>query len=147
MKKYINLFSKIIDEDNFRNAYINAITGKRHYKEVIEIEKNRDEYLKNLRQEVINETYEVSDYEIFERYSGGKLRTISKLPMRDRIVQHAIMRIIEPLFRETFILDTYSSIKGRGMHNALKRVKKAINTDKQLYYLKLDIKKCYPSLD
>lgn len=67
--------------------------------------------------------------------------------MRDRIVQHAIMIHIEPIFRETFIIDTYSSIKERGIHRCLKRVKKAVKSGEYKYCLKLDIHKCYPSLD
>jgi retron-type reverse transcriptase len=67
--------------------------------------------------------------------------------MKDRIVQHAIMIYIEPIFRSNFIVDTFSSIKGRGIHRGLKRVKHAIRKSGYNYCLKLDIKKCYPSLD
>ena len=57
------------------------------------------------------------------------------------------MIYIEPIFRESFIIDTYSSIKGRGIHKCLKRVKKAVRHEEYKYCLKLDIHKCYPSLD
>ena len=67
--------------------------------------------------------------------------------MKDRIIQHAIMIYLEPIFRETFILDTFSSIKTRGIHLGLKRVKHYINHCDDDYILKLDIHKCYPSLD
>lgn len=67
--------------------------------------------------------------------------------MRDRIVQHALMNIIEPIFRETFIVDTYSSIKYKGTHYGLHRLKQTLKSGKYKYYIKLDIHKCYPSLD
>ena len=67
--------------------------------------------------------------------------------MRDRIVQHAIMIYLEPIFRENFIQDTYSSIKTRGIHLGLSRVKKALRKHNYTYYLQLDIHKCYPSID
>lgn len=54
---------------------------------------------------------------------------------------------LEPIFRESFILDTYSSIKGRGIHRCLRRVKRAVKNLEYIYCLKLDIHKCYPSLD
>ena len=54
---------------------------------------------------------------------------------------------IEPIFRNSFIVDTFSSIKGRGLHGALKRVKRAVRESGYKYYMKLDIRKCYPSLD
>ena len=148
MKKYGNLWNKIITIENFRLAYKNATKGKKHYKEVQEIEAyGVDKYLDKLLLEVKEKRYKVSKYEIFHRITGGKDREIYKLPMRDRIVQHAIMIYIEPIFRETFIVDTYSSIKGRGIHKCLKRVKRDVKDSRYKYCLKLDIHKCYPSLD
>lgn len=149
MKCYYDLWSKITTRENFELAYKRATKGKKYYKEVKCIErKGWRRYVNNLRKEVINKTYKVSDYNIFNLFTGGKWREIYKLPMKDRIVQHAIMNYLEPVFRETFILDTFASIKGRGIHLGLKRVKKALKRNpKYKYYLKLDIHKCYPSLD
>lgn len=147
MKLYNNLFDTICTYENIKIAYSNAIKGKKHYKEVKQIETCREEYLQNLLNEIKNETYEVSPYEEFSRYTGGKVREIAKLPMKDRIVQHLLMLYLEPIFRENFIIDTYASIKGRGIHIGLKRVKKALKKYKYKYYLKLDIRKCYQSLD
>jgi Reverse transcriptase (RNA-dependent DNA polymerase). len=147
MKTYSNLFNKICTIENFREAYLNAIKGKMHYREVIEIEKDRDTYLANLLEEVRSKRYKVSEYIIFNLFTGHKMREIFKLPMRDRIVQHAIMIHCEPIFRETFILDTYASTKTRGIHLGLQRVKKSLKKHHYKYCLKLDIHKCYPSLD
>lgn len=147
MKRYKNLFSKICTFENFRGAYYDAIKNKEHYTEVKIINKDPDTFLKNLLKEVSSGSYKVSNYTVFNLWSGHKWREIRKLPMRDRIVQHAIMRIIEPIFRETFILDTYSSIKYRGVHLGLTRIKKYLKKNNDNYFLKLDIKKCYPSLD
>lgn len=148
MKRYNNLWPKICTMQNFREAYYNATKGKKHYTEVKEIEAyGVEKYLEELLEEVISKRYKVSEYIIFKRVTGGKEREIYKLPMKDRIIQHAIMIHIEPIFRENFIIDTYSSIKGRGIHNCLKRVKRAVKQKDVAYCLKLDIHKCYPSLD
>lgn len=148
MKVYKNLFEKICTKQTFWEAYINATAGKHWYKEVKEIEAyGVDKYLDELLQEVKEKRYKVSDYINFKLWSGHKWRDISKLPMKDRIVQHAIMIYLEPIFRENFIIDTYSSIKGRGIHLALKRVKRALREEHYEYQLSMDIKKCYPSLD
>lgn len=148
MKVYKHLFDKICTIENFREAYINATKGKHWYQEVKEIEAyGVDKYLEELLEEVKEKEYKVSDYINFKLWSGHKWRDISKLPMKDRIVQHAIMIYLEPIFRETFIIDTYSSIKGRGIHLALKRVKRALRQGGYTYQLSMDIKKCYPSLD
>lgn len=58
------------------------------------------------------------------------------------------MNYIEPIFRKSFIVDTFSSIKGRGIHRGLKRLRKALkDVDNTKYCLKLDIKKFYPSIN
>lgn len=147
MKTYSNLFEKICDINNFRQAYFNAIKGKKWYKEVIEIEKDRENYIRTLAEEVRTKQYRVSQYTVFKLWSGGKYRDIYKLPMRDRIVQHAIMIYCEPIFRESFIQDTFSSIKGRGIHRGLQRVKRAVRDEGYNYVLQLDIYHCYPSID
>ena len=148
MKIYKHLWQEIITLENFKLAYKNAVKGKKHYKEVKMIERyGVNRYLRKLLREVKSKKYTVSDYIVFTMFTGEKYREIYKLPMKDRIVQHAIMTIIEPLFRETFIVDTYSSIKFRGIHPGLKRVKRALRRGNYKYYLKLDIHKCYPSLD
>lgn len=148
MKRYNNLWDKICNKENFLDAYKSAIKGKGFYTDVKRIERiGRKKYLNYLLEQVKNGEYEVSRYKVYNKYTGGKLREIWKLPMKDRIVQHAIMRIIEPIFRENFIVDTFSSIKGRGIHTGLKRVKKALKVNDYKYCLTLDVKKCYPSLD
>lgn len=148
MKKYNHLWEKICTIDNFKQAYKNAIKGKKYYTEVKQIEAyGVDKYLEELLEEVVQNKYKVSEYTVFKRVTGGKEREIFKLPMKDRIIQHAVMIHIEPIFRESFILDTYSSIKGRGIHKCLKRVKRSVKQPGYKYCLKLDIHKCYPSLD
>lgn len=148
MKTYNNLFNKICTEENFYKAYKNAVKGKSYYKEVKNIKKiGVKKYINNLREEVFNKKYKVSKYTIFNKYTGHKWREIYRLPMKDRIVQHAIMLYLEPIFRKTFILDTYSSIKTRGLHLGLKRVKQCLRKYNYKYCLKLDIHKCYPSID
>lgn len=65
MKTYNNLFDKICEDSNFIEAYFNAIKGKKHYKEVKEIEKDRENYLKSLAEEVRSKRYRVSKYTVF----------------------------------------------------------------------------------
>ena len=87
MKRYNNLWDKICTLDNFKQAYKNAIKGKKHYKEVQYIEQyGPDKYLSELLEEVKENRYCVSKYEIFTKLTGGKEREIWKLPMKDRIV-------------------------------------------------------------
>ena len=50
-----------------------------------------------------------------------KTRKISKSDFRDRIVHHALLRVIEPIFDKTFIYDSCANRKGKGNLFAIKR--------------------------
>ena len=148
MKRYGHLYEKITDIENLKTAHINARKGKTFYKEVKMVDKNPEYYAKEISNMLINKTYKVSDYEVFERIDKGKKRQISKLPYYpDRIVQWAILQQINFIFEKSFIYDTYSSIPGRGMHFGLKRVKNAMKDKYNTKYcLKIDVKKYYPHI-
>lgn len=148
MKRYNNLFNKIVDIDNLYDAYRKAKRNKSHRRDVIMFEQNRDELLKQLQQKLINGGYRTSKYHTFTIYEP-KERLIYRLPFYpDRIVHHAIMNILEPIWVSVFINNTYSCIKKRGIHKALKDVRAAMK-DRQntKYCLKLDVKKFYPSIN
>ncbi|MDD2496198.1 MAG: RNA-directed DNA polymerase, partial [Tissierellia bacterium] len=150
MKRYGNLYEKIYDIENLKLAHKNAKKGKGWYKEVKEVDDGIDYYLLKLQKMLINKTYKTSEYEIFLKNDGIKRREIYKLPyFPDRICQWAILQIIEPYLTRTFTHDTYSAIPNRGIHLALQKIKKDIylNSDKDLYCLKIDARKYYPSIN
>ena len=149
MKRYGNIFDKVIEMENLRLAHKKAKKGKGHYREVKMVNKNVDYYLKEIQQSLINKTYTTSEYEVYTIRDSGKEREIHKLPYYpDRIVQWALMLQIEPIFIKTFIYDTYAAIPNRGMHLALKRLHKSMkDREGTQYCLKFDIKKFFPSID
>jgi RNA-directed DNA polymerase len=88
MKRIDNLFDKICDMDNLKLAHKNARKGKGWYKEVKEVDKNPERYLKELQDSFLNHTYHTSEYEVFYKQEGEKRRKIYKLPyFPDRIAQ------------------------------------------------------------
>lgn len=149
MKRYNNLYRKIYDYENLYKAYKNSRKNKTFYKEVKEVDKNPDKYLLELQQSLINKTYKTSEYKTFVKHEKTKDRTIYKLPyFPDRVCQWAILQIIEPIFTETFISSTHASLKGKGIHSALKETSKFLLDKKGTKYcLKLDVRKFFPSVD
>lgn len=147
MKRIGNLYQSIITTSNLLVASRKAQRGKRHYTEVQEWNKNLWYNIYELQKELINKTYEVSDYFIFTIHEP-KERIISKLPFRDRVVHHAIINILEPIFQKSFISQTYSCIKSRGVHKCLRDLNKALEErEATKYCLKMDVAKFYPSVD
>lgn len=150
MKRYGNLYEKITSVDNIRAAHRHARRGKSWYEEVREIDANPDKYLPELSEMLINRTFQTSEYEVFDRFESGKLRTIYKLPYYpDRVTQWALIQVIEPYLMRTFTADTYSALPGRGIHSALNKLKKAMKNDPDgtKYCLKLDIRHYYQSIN
>ena len=110
--------------------------------------KNRQQNILQLHHLLTAQKFVTSPYKTFTIYEP-KERVIFSLPyFPDRIVHHAAMVFLEPIFTSVFTADTYSSIKGKGIHAAANAVKKALNDEANtIYCLKLDIKKFYPSID
>jgi len=129
-------------------ADIIARKGKAKQYGVIVHDRNREQNILSLHQSLINKTYKTSAYSTFKIYEP-KEREIFRLPYYpDRIVHHAVMLVMEPIFVSTFTTDTYSCIKGKGIHAAANAVRKALMDESGTKYcLKLDIKKFYPSVD
>ena len=144
------LWEAICDMENLKLAHQNAKKGKGWYAEVKMVDENPEYYLKLLQEMLLNHTYRTSEYTTFIKQDSGKERVIYKLPyFPDRICQWAILQVIEPILIRNFTDDTYSAIPGRGIHQAFTRIKKAVQNDVPgtQYYLKLDAKKYYPSIN
>lgn len=147
MKRIGNLYTKIYDLDNLYLAYSKAKTGKSKSKGVIQFESDLDNNILRIQKELIEQKYITSEYNVFT-IRDPKERTIYSLPFRDRVVQHAIMNIIESLWTSVFISQSYSSIKGKGIHGAWEHIRRDMKNRKQTQYcLKMDITKFYPSID
>jgi RNA-directed DNA polymerase len=149
MKRIGNLYPEFRSEQNIRLAIMNARKGKKHYREVKKIDANLDYFVLDLKKMLENREFKTSNYEIFTRKSGGKVREIFKLPYYpDRIVHHCIIQVIQQTWMDLLIRDTFSTIPGRGIHDGVNRIKAAMK-DKEgtKYCLKLDIKKYYPNIN
>lgn len=145
MKRFGRLWNKFISKSNFDLAWLKTAYGRRHRDDVQKFEKNLIVNLEEVRQEVISGTYKTSKYSTVHLNEKGKHRKIYILPLKDRIVHHAINNIIEDIFVKSFINDTYGCIKDRGPLKGSYKLRKLIM--KFDYCLKTDIKKFYPSID
>jgi len=147
MKRINNLFDKVVTKDNLMLAYHKARKGKSGQYGVRIFEKNVERNIDQLYNELITGTYKTSEYSVFKIYDP-KEREIFRLPFRDRVVHHAIMNLLEPIWISVFVHHTYSCIKGRGIHAVLKDLKHDLkDAEGTKYCLKLDIRKFYPTID
>lgn len=148
MKRIGERYAEICSWENIESAHKEAKRGKTSYKEVKWVEANLHSCLARVKWLLENEEYNVSKYTIINRREGGKMRTIHKLPyFPDRIIHHAVLRVLGGDLRKSYIRDTFQSIPNRGTSDARKRVRKFIQKNSPKFYLQLDLKKYYPSVD
>lgn len=147
MKRVGNIYQSIICIENLQKADEIAQKGKANQYGVKVHNSKKEENILKLHQMLNNKTYQTSTYDIFKVYEP-KEREVYRLPyFPDRITHHAIMNILEPIFVSTFTKDTYSCIKGRGIHKCSFELRKALKDSEYQYCLKMDIKKFYPNID
>ena len=148
MKRYSNLYEKIIDIENLRLADAKARRGKAASFGIKYFDRNRESNFSDLHKMLLEKGFKNSKYKVFTVYEPKK-REIYQLPyFPDRIMHHAIMNVLEPIWCSLFISQTYSCIKGRGIHKGMKDVKAALrHRNDTKYCLKIDISKYYMSID
>ena len=149
MKRYNNLWEKVISVENLRLADERARRGKQNTYGVKQHDKTREANIQSLHSALKSKTFKTSTYSVFTIYEP-KERLIFRLPYYpDRIVHHAIMNVLEPIWTRTFTHNTYSCIKGRGIEGCARQISKIIRKfgGCQLYCLKIDIRKYYPSIN
>ncbi|MCX6722056.1 MAG: reverse transcriptase/maturase family protein [Candidatus Staskawiczbacteria bacterium] len=104
-----------------------------------------------LHEDLKNHIYKHGRYECFN-VSDPKPRIIHKASVRDRLLHHAVYRILYPFFDKTFISDSFSCRDNKGTHQAISRFRKfayivSKNNTKTCWVLKCDIKKFFASID
>mgnify|MGYP001562315763 CR=1 FL=1 len=146
-----NKYHYIISVDNLLDAWKEFLRGKRSRKDVQEFELNLMENILALHYDLANKTYKHSAYHAFN-ISDPKPRNINKASVRDRLLHHAVYRVLYPFFDKTFIADSYSCRLKKGTHKAINRFRAfayqvSHNHTRTVWVLKCDIKKFFASID
>lgn len=147
MKRIGNLFDQCFNIDNLYEAYKDARKKKRHKESVIEFEKSIGSHIESLYTSLYDGNYAPLPYVKFVVHEP-KERTIYAPAFRDVVVQHAIYRVIYPIFDVTFISQSHGCRKNHGAHSASKYAQWAMNQcGDDEYLLQLDIRKFFYSIN
>ena len=150
MKTIKNLIGKICTFPNAIKAYMKARKCKRLRPEVLEFEQNREDNLQKAIDAIQSGEYTPGKYRIFKVWEP-KERIIMALPFFDRVIQHMIVNIIEPIFEKRFIFHSYACRKGKGAHEASDTLSKwlyelEVVQGKKIYAIKGDIHHYFQSV-
>lgn len=144
-------YEEIISLENLFLAWNKFKKGKKNKLDVQRFNLFLEDNVFKLYYQLINKTYRHSNYVSFY-INDPKLRHIHKASVKDRVLHHAVFRILYPIFDKLFIFDSYSCRLNKGTHRAVNRLnyfarKVGKNNTKTIYILKLDIKRFFDSID
>lgn len=151
MKTYSDIFQQIVLTENLFLSWDEFKKDKQKKKDVLAFEWELEKRILELYRDLKYHTYRHDVYTAF-MISDPKQRNIHKAIVRDRIVHHAIYRVLYPIFDKRFISDSYSCRLGKGTHKAVKRLESFVrkvsrNYTKPCFALKCDIKKFFDTID
>jgi retron-type reverse transcriptase len=76
-----------------------------------------------------------------------KTRKISASDFRDRVVHHALVNVVGPIFESRFIFDSWANRKGKGTHKAVLRCESFMRKVPDGYAFKADIRHYFDTVD
>jgi retron-type reverse transcriptase len=139
-----NLWPQIVSWDNLLDSALLAARGKKKRPDVARFLFELEPNLCELQRELESGIYLPGDYRSFWIHDP-KARLISAAPFRDRVVHHALTRVLERVFEPRFVSSSFASRRGFGQHKALSKARAAVA--RYRYVLKCDIRKYFPSID
>lgn len=148
----VTLVEAMADYANVQKAYNKARKCKRYRKDVLLFTKDKEDNLETVRNDILGLSYEPSEYRYFKVYEP-KERQIMALPFYDRVVQHTINNVLEPIFNQRFIFHSYACRKTKGMHAASDTLQEWLyewqkfHPDQPLYAIKADIHHYFQSIN
>jgi RNA-directed DNA polymerase len=151
ISRSVHIYNNIISVENLLVAWREFLHGKRGRKDVAQFSVHLTDNILALHRELVDKTYHHGPYKAF-RINDPKPRDIHKASVRDRLLHHAIYRILYPYFDPKFIFDSYSCRHGKGTHRALDRFRDYARTvsknhTQTVWVLKCDIRKFFANID
>ncbi len=146
-----SIYGRVISFENLLASFYEFRRGKRHKEDIPDFEYNLEKYLFGLIRELKKFTYAPLASKVF-KINEPKPRFIQAASVRDRVVHHALVRVINPLFEPGFIYDSYACRHGKGTLKAVRRLeefwrRESRNYSRKIYFLKADIRKYFDSID
>ncbi len=144
MRRAGGLWDRVVSFGNIRRAALRAARGKRHVASVARFLADLEPEALRLQRELVDGSWRPGPAFSFEIHDP-KLRTITAAPFADRVVHHALMAVLEPLFDRRMPPESYACRRGKGTHAALAQARRLVRS--HAWFLKLDVRKCFESLD
>jgi retron-type reverse transcriptase len=152
MKAHLaHTFEELVSIENLLEAWREFLPGKSNKRDVQQFQRLLVDNIVSLHSDLENGTFRHGAYTHF-RISDPKPRDIHKATVRDRLVHHAIYRVLYSYFSRTFVADSYSCQLEKGTHRAMRRFRLfagqvSKNNTQTCWVLKGDIRKFFANID
>lgn len=144
MKRVSNLFDSFASFANLHLAWRKARRGTRQNLESAGWTYNLERNLLDLRDRLLSGEWTPHPYRYFEIYDP-KQRTISVAVFEDRVVHHALVAVLEPIYERSFHAHSYATRKGKGAHAAARHAQAMLRQNR--WFFKSDVEKYFDSID
>lgn len=141
---------RILDSENLRRAW-EEVRAKKGAAGVDRVsvkrwERNWEERLGAISTDVRGNTYRARKLKQFQIPKwDGSMRTISILTVTDRVLQRAVLRVVDDFFDRDFMESSFGYRPGRGVRDAVPAILAHREAGRD-WVLDADIDNCFPSL-
>jgi len=152
MKKWYSLIDKVYRMSNLREAYrqVRANRGAPGI-DGVTVEafgEHLEEELAKLHHELKTGTYEPKPVRRVEiPKPDGNKRPLGIPTVRDRVVQQALLNVLQPIFEPDFHPSSYGYRPGRSCQQAVAKAERFMNKYGLRHVVDMDLSKCFDRLD
>jgi hypothetical protein len=142
----LSLLQKVASSENLWKAFKECARGKRATLGYQKFMYGAGERLAEIQSQLLGDTYSWQGYREFI-VKDPKARVIMAAPFCDRVVHHAIHRVIEPIFEPLLSDRSYACRKGKGTSRAVLDLSEALGAlGTSRFVVKLDVENFFASI-
>jgi RNA-directed DNA polymerase len=144
MKRFGNLFDRVVAFDNLLLAADKTLRGQKHKPSAARFYYDLEPELLRLQEELENGSWQPRPYRVFT-ICEPKPRQICASDLRDRVTHHALCNVLDPIFERRMIHDSYACRVGKGSHAAIARAQQF--SRRARCYLQCDVRKYFATIE
>lgn len=143
-RRHDDLYPRIANFQALRRAAKKALLSKRRKPGAAAFAAELERELLRLERALRDGSYKPGAYVEIELFDP-KHRIVSAAPFRDRVVHHALMAVVAPLFEASFIANSFANRVGKGTHRAVEVYERY--RDRHAHVLRCDVFRFFPAID